>query len=396
MAVVGIIAEYNPFHNGHAYMLSEARKIGADGVIIAMSGNFTQRAEPAILCKRARAEMALRGGADLVLELPLPFALAGAETFANGGVRVLSALGVADTLFFGSECGDIALLTRTAEALRDTRVNTALYKTVQTGMPYAAARESAVRAVYGDATADVLRAPNNTLAVEYLRALYAQNSTLCPKTLLRAGTPHDSCAPSGNYASASFLRETVRAGESCINYMPGRAAEILEEAVKSGAAPADFQKLDIAILSFLRKCTPADFAVVPDVSEGIENRILSAARTACTLQEVFDSAKTKRYTHARLRRIVLCAFLGIQKEDVQNGVQYLRVLGFSERGKALLRAARKAAKLPIVMRASDVQTLSAAAQRQFSLECIATDIFNLTLPEIRPCGTDMTDNLIRI
>lgn len=396
MAVVGIIAEYNSFHNGHAYMLSEARKLGADGVVVVMSGNFTQRAEPALLCKRARAEMALRGGADLVLELPLPFALAGAATFASGGVETLSALGVVDTLCFGSECGDITLLSFAAEALRDARVDAALCKAMQTGLPYAAAQESAVRAVYGDKTADVLRAPNNTLAVEYLRALHAQSSTLCPQTLLRVGTPHDADAPSGKYASASFLRETVRAGERCADYMPDFAAEILEEAIQSGAAPADFRKLDIAILSFLRKCTPADFADVPDVSEGIENRILTAARTARTLWAVFDGAKTKRYTHARIRRIVLCAFLGVRREDAESGVQYLRVLGLTERGKALLRAARDTAKLPIVMRASDVQTLAIAAQRQFSLECTATDIFNLTLPEIRPCGTDMTDNLIRI
>lgn len=396
MAVVGIIAEYNPFHNGHAYMLSEARKLGADGVVVVMSGNFTQRAEPALLCKRARAETALRGGADLVLELPLPFALAGAATFASGGVEALSALGVVDTLFFGSECGDIALLARTAEALQDAQVNAALRQALQTGLPYAAAREAAVRAVYGEKAADVLCAPNNTLAVEYIRALQARNSTLCPKTLLRIGTPHDGDMPSGKYASASFLRETVRAGAHFADYMPDFAEEILEEAIKSGAAPADFQKLDIAVLSFLRKCTPADFVNVPDVREGIENRILTSARTARTLWAVFDGAKTKRYTHARIRRVVLSAFLGVRREDAECGVQYLRVLGLTERGKALLRAARNTAKLPIVMRACDVQMLSSAARRQFSLECTATDIFNLTLPEIRPCGTDMTDNLIRI
>ncbi len=396
MAVVGIIAEFNPFHNGHAYMLSEARKIGTDGVVIVMSGNFTQRAEPAILEKRLRAETALRGGADLVLELPIPFALAGAQGFASGGVETLSALGAVDTLFFGSECGELPLLTRAAKALRDTRVDTALCKAMQTGTSYAAARESAVRAVYGDSIADVLRAPNNTLAVEYIRALQAQNSVLRPQTLLRIGALHDADVSSEGFASASYLRKSLQTGAPCTAYMPDYAVRIFETAVQKGSAPADFQKLDMAVLAFLRKCVPADFADVPDVSEGIENRILSAARRARTLWAVFDGAKTKRYTHARIRRIVLSAFLGIRKADAQSGVQYLRVLGFSERGKALLHTARGTAKLPIVMRACDVQPLVSTAQRQFSLECTATDIFNLTLPEIRPCGTDMTDNVVRI
>lgn len=396
MSVVGMISEYNPFHNGHAYLLSKASDLGDGGVVVVMSGNFTQRALPAILEKRARTQAALRGGADLVLELPLPFAVSGAQAFARGGVETLSATGLVDTLVFGSECGDTALLSAAAQAVEDAAVEEKLLSDVQAGKPYAAAREEAVRAVCGDALADVLQMPNNILGVEYIRAIRRQNAAITPKTFARVGAAHDGDVPSGSFASASYLRERITEGADVSAYLPAASAEILNAALRAGTAPADFRKLDLAILSFLRKCTPADFREIPDAGEGIENRILAAVKTARTLWDVFDGAKTKRYTHARIRRIVLHAFLGIRRTYAENGVPYLRVLGFTEHGKDLLRAARDTARLPIVMRASDVQSLSPAAQAMFRLECTATDIFNLTLPEIRPCGTDMTDGIVQI
>lgn len=392
MTVAGIIAEYNPFHNGHFHHLCETAKHAPDGVVVVLGGNFTQRADAALLGKRARAEMALRGGADLVLELPVPFATAGAQRFAFGGVSVLEALGFVNVLSFGSEGGSIELLTQAADAVLQIEGSEAIRAELQSGKTFAAAREQAVRALCGDAVADVLRAPNNTLAVEYLRAMRALSSSMRAVTVLRQGAGHDSDLPSDHMACAGFLRTALRAGKDISVYLPPFSTAVLQQAVAQGAAPADFQKLDMAMLAFLRRSTPVDFAEVPDVSEGIENRILSAARRARNLTEVFDAAKTKRYTHARIRRVVLCAFLGIRNEHLVGGVPYLRVLGFSERGKTLLRTARKTAKLPIVMRASDVQSLSKSAQQIFALECTATDIFNLCLPEIGASGTEMTDN----
>lgn len=396
MAIAGVIAEFNPFHNGHRHLLSEARKIAPDGVVVVLGGNFTQRGEPALYDKHYRAAAALRGGADLVLELPIAFALASAPLFARGGVSVLSALGLADTLVFGSECGDFARLSTAADAVDDVRVQTELQSLLQKGLVFPATRAAAVRAVFGDEIADVLHNPNDILGVEYLRAVRACKASLRCVPVPRIGNAHHATAPCGEYASATLLREKIRAGEAVADFMPQNAFEILQTAIERWEAPSDYAKLDTAVLAFLRTATPAEFSDVPDVSEGIENRILSAAKTAKTLQEVFDIAKTKRYTHARIRRVVLCAFLGLKTDLQQNGVPYLRVLGFTEHGKSLLRAARETAKLPIVMRAADLGKCAPDAQKLFEAECKSTDIFNLTLPQIKPCGTEMTDNLVRI
>lgn len=394
MSVAGIIAELNPLHNGHAYLLSEAKKMASDGVIVVQSGNFTQRGEPAILEKHRRAETALLCGADLVLELPLAFSVAGAQTFARGGVSVLHASGLADTLVFGSECGKIEHLQTAADAVADPAVELAVREQMQTGVPFAFAREQAVRAVYGEEIASLLQTPNNILGVEYIRALRELQAKITPQTISRVGVPHDAAEVTGAYASGSALRKRIEAKEEITAFLPPPSAEILQAEIRKGFVPAQYAKLDIAVLAFLRKATAEDFSEVPDVTEGIENRILNAARISRTLTEVFDNAKTKRYSHARIRRIVLCAFLGVHRADTES-IPYLRVLGFSERGKALLRRARETAKLPIVMRASDTAYLSAAARRSFAIETTATDIYNLTLPEIRPSGTEMTENVVR-
>lgn len=395
MPIAGIIAEFNPLHNGHAYLLSEAKKIASDGVVVVMSGNFTQRGEPAILEKHARARAALLCGADLVLELPLAFSVSGAQTFARGGVSVLCGLGVADILVFGSECGDVRKLQSAAEAVADPAAEEIMRKHLQSGVTYAAAREAAVRMLYGEEIADLLQSPNNILSIEYLRALRSSGTKILPKTVSRVGALHDAKESKDGFASGSALREKIEKQECVDTFLPKPSADILRVEIEQRTAPAQYNRLDIAILAFLRKASAKDFQDVPDVSEGIENRILFAARTAHTLWETFDNAKTKRYTHARIRRIVLCAFLGVQRSDTE-AVPYLRVLGFTECGKSILRAARDRASLPIVMRASDVEFLSPHAQRQFCLECTATDIYNLTLPEIRSCGTEMTENIIRI
>lgn len=395
MAVAGIIAELNPFHNGHMHLLTEAKKT-ADFAVVVLGGNFTQRGEPALLPKRLRAEAALACGADLVLELPLPFSLASAQTFALGGVSVLSTLGVVDTLVFGSECGETARLQTAAEAVSDARTDAVLLDILGQGVPYAAAREAAVRTVFGAEVADILRNPNDILGVEYLRAAKQLHTHFSCVAVPRVGTAHDAPCENGAFCSATRLREKLRAGEDVSAFMPPASFRVLQKAIVTRKAPSDYQKLDTAVLAFLRTASPADFAGVPDVSEGMENRILSAAKSAQTLWEVFDRAKTKRYTHARIRRVTLGAFLGLQTSFVQSGVPYLRVLGFTQNGKTLLRRARETAKKPLVMRASDIQNLSPSAQKIFDLECKSTDIFNLTLPEIQPCGTEMTDNLVRI
>ena len=209
MSVAGIIAEFNPLHNGHAHLLSEAKKIASDGVVVVQSGNFTQRGTPAVLEKHRRAETALLCGADLVLELPLAFSVAGAQTFAYGGVSALDALGAVDTLLFGSECGKIEHLQTAADALFNLAVESAIHERMQAGAPFAAAREQAVRAVYGEEIASLLQTPNNILGIEYLRALRTLSSKITPQTVLRIGTPHDARETADGFASGQADRKSV-------------------------------------------------------------------------------------------------------------------------------------------------------------------------------------------
>lgn len=395
MSVIGIICEFNPFHNGHKYLIDFVKKDG-DTVVCVMSGNFVQRGESAIFDKRCRAKAALLSGADLVLELPVAFSVSGAQVFARGGVKLLNSLGVVDTLAFGSECGDLEKLISAAKALEDSRVQDEIYGSMQTGVTYAAARENAVRKIFGGKIADVLKCSNDILAVEYISALKLLRSKIKPCAVLRKGAMHDGGASDGDFASGSLLREKIMNKEDVSRFMPHEALSVIDEVLNNGFAPSDYGKLGTAILAFLRKATADDFKNTPDVSEGIENRIINAAQNASTLSEVFDNAKTKRYTHARIRRIVLSAFLGIKNSDVACSMPYIRILGFSNKGKELLHSIKQSASLPIVTRACDSSNLTDIGKKALKLESVVTDIYNLTLPKIRPCGTDMTDGPVII
>lgn len=390
MSVIGIICEFNPFHNGHKYLIDTVKKDG-DTVVCVMSGNFVQRGESAVADKRIRAKTALSCGADLVIELPVSFSVSGAQTFARGGVKLLDSLGCVDTIAFGSECGDTEKLKKAAKALTDSNVQNEIYSLMQTGITFAAARENAVREVFGDETADILKNPNDILAVEYISALNILKSKIKPYAVGRAGTSHDSTDTENEFASATLIRRMLKNSENTAKYMPQKAYEILQEAIKNGYAPADYNKLDTAVIAFLRKSSAEDFKGVPDVSEGIENRIIASSRTANTLSEVFYGAKTKRYTHARIRRIVLCAFLGIKQKHVAVGMPYIRILGFNSKGREILHSVAEESTLPMAVRPSDFSHFGDIAKKHFELECTATDIFNLTLPKTRPCGTEMTD-----
>ena len=246
--VIGIVCEFDPLHRGHARLLSHARALGADTVVCAMSGSFTQRGSFAALSKTARAEMAVRCGADLVLELPTPWAMSPAETFARGGVRLLALAG-ADTLLFGSECGDLPALRCLADCLDSPTFADHLTAAPESGLTFAARRQAAAASLLDNAAAALLQSPNNTLAVEYLRALRHTRSTMTPCTLRREGAGHDG-APEGDTASASFLRELLRQGrgEAACAYMPTPAADVLRRELAAGRI-ADGTLCERAILA---------------------------------------------------------------------------------------------------------------------------------------------------
>ena len=393
MRITGIIAEYDPFHNGHKAHIDSARTDGATHIAAVISGSFTQRGEPALMTKFDRAKMALANGVDLVLENPLPFAMASAERFAFGGVHILHALGCVDTLSFGSECGDINALCKLA-ALTDTADYTqALKNALSDGIPYAAARQRAAKECKANGLAAVLDAPNNTLGLEYIRAATKIGADFDFHTLKRVGAAHNATDITDNIASASQLRALIRNGqvEQAAALMPQGAADILHTAYADGRIAVNTDILEHALLAGLRLMTLADFAALPYISEGLENRLYQASRTAGNFDELLDTLKTRRYPAARLRRILWAALLGMPNEATFQAPPYIRVLAMNERGREILSAA--APTLPILTRAAQVPDLSSEGQALFSLECRATDLHALALKKPLSCGTDLTNKI---
>ncbi len=395
MLVAGIVSEYNPFHLGHAAHISQTRLAGATHVVAVMSGNFVQRGEPAVLSKWARARQALENGADLVIELPLPWALSGAERFAYGSVALLDALG-ADLLSFGSECGNAAELERAARALGSPALREALRSGLKDGSTFAKARQSAIHSLCDEKTALLLREPNNILGIEYIKALHKLGSKMTPFTIQRIGAAHDAPQAESGIASASMIRSLIQSGGDFAAHMPKAAADILKAEISSGRAPADILRIERAILAKLRTMSREEFGSLPDVSEGLENRIYAAVRKASTLEELYDSVKTKRYTHARIRRIILSAFLGLNSSLSDGVPPYLRVIGFNSRGLEILHSAKMTTKLPIITNSSDILSLDSKARNMIELEGRSADLFALCMPHAAPCGLDMTTGIISV
>lgn len=395
MLTCGIIAEYNPFHLGHLHHITTARQqTGATHIVVVMSGNFVQRGEPALCDKFARAEMAVRSGADLVVELPLPFAMASAQIFAAGGVSLLGSLG-ADLISFGSECGDKSAISRAAEAIDSDSVRASMAALLDEGLTFAAAREQAVARHFGELSA-LLTHPNDTLAIEYVRALRMSGSSITPHAVQRLGTAHDG-RPEGQIASASYIRAGLRAGNStATDYMPASAAEILRREAEAGCIVSDAKRAELLTLHALRGMTAEQIAALPDISEGLENRIYQAARSITEPSELIDCIKTKRYTHARLRRICLAALLGITADMTAEPPPYIRVLAMNDRGAEILAAAKEQSHLPIITRSRDALDLTGRAKKLFEAECRSTDLYGLLTDKIQPCDRDMVHGIIKI
>lgn len=403
MKVVGIVAEYNPFHNGHAYQIERLRdpdgEVRATHVVAVMSGHFVQRGEPAVLPKADRARLALLGGVDLVLELPAPWCLSSAEGFARGAVSLLHALSCVDAISFGSECGDLSRLQKAADLLDSPRGKELLQHHLGYGISYPEARQKAVRELGGDSTAALLSEPNNTLGIEYLRALRDLSSPIAPTTVRRLGPAHDAQLPLGTIASASHLRTLVRAGRlrDALPYLPAPVGKAVEQAVAAGRCPADPALLERAVLAHLRRLDRQALSRLPGVSEGLENRLYDAIRQASSLSDLLARLKTKRYPLTRLQRLVWCAFLGIGAEDAAGAPPYLRVLGATGRGFELLSRVKAAGgPVPLVSRASQLDALPGAGQRIWQLEAAAADLYALSLPVPLPCGTEHTAGMIKL
>ncbi len=394
--ISSVICEYNPFHNGHEYMLKKMRENGADYIVACMSGNFTQRGIPSIYDKYTRTRAALCGGVDLVVELPVTFSCAGAERFAYGGISVLNALGCIDEVVFGSECGNTDDIKRAAYAVEDKRVSAIIQRRLETGVTFAAARQSAVEEVYGKEISDILSGSNNILAVEYIKALNRTDSEITPLTLKRIGTEHDSDNTYKNYASAKYIRGVIEEGGNTDLYIPEYASEIFSSAKNKPPLGGRMSRLEGAILYSLRMADKKMLSELPEVGEGLENRIYSAVRNGKSLEEIIGGIKSKRYTRSRICRIIMYAFLGITKADMPDVPQYIKILGFNRRGREILKIMKKTALLPVVMRYSDICGLGSDKQDIFRLESRCDDVFSLSGQNTDVCGRNYTEKIVMV
>jgi len=395
MGCVGIVAEYNPFHSGHKYHIDKSKEAArADSVVCVMSGNFVQRGGAAIADKWTRAKMAVVSGVDLVVELPCYFAMNAAEIFAQGAIATLDALGVADSICFGSECGDIERLSDIAYLLNHEPDE--LTKTIQgklkDGEGYPSARASALAEICG-VDADIVNSPNNILAIEYLRSLERLGSAMKPYTIGRYKAEYHSVTPAGEIASATAMRKMIYAGDSIERYMPKSALDVWNMAVSTGIAPVIQESFDTAVISKIRAMSNDELQNVNHMGEGLHNRIYNAAMKHCGIESVVNESVTKRYTAARISRAVWSAYLGIESAGYPQLPSYIRVLAMNDKGKKLLAAARKKATLPIITKLADYDV---SGDRLMQLDIRSTDLYSMGYSnrEKRVGGLDYTTSPI--
>lgn len=396
MRVAGIIAEYNPFHNGHAYHLNRARELtNADYIMAVLSGPFTQRGEPSIADKWARTRMALSCGADLVLELPFTYAAQSAEWFARGGVSIFDKTGVVTDLCFGMESDSLEPLQAIAHtAAKENRAfKKSLRRSLKEGQSFPAARAEALSESLADAPeslGEMVKQPNNILAIEYLKSLLILKSQIKPVGIRREGTGYHDEEAAGAYASASFIRKEIREGhlDAVALYMPEAAYGILRECITEGRAPVFPDAYDAAVLSCLRRSTPDEIALWPDVSEGLENRLQRLAQETSSVDTLVDAASTRRYTYARIRRILAYGLIGLTRRKLDRykragGPGYLRVLGFNESAVPLIKAIRQNAVLPLVMSPAKAlkEIKPKSARSQLLLDIRAQNLYALGMPD---------------
>ena len=398
MKFAGIIAEYDPFHNGHAWQLAQARALGAQQVAVAMSCGLTQRGAPPLLPETVRTRAALRCGADFVFALPAPFACAGAEAFARAGTSLLAAAGC-DALIFGAETPDAALLMEAARVLASEEYRIALKAQLAAGArSFAAARQAAVEALCpGSDLAALLDQPNNNLAVEYCKAILELHLPLTPVPLPRQGANHGEALKSGQqFASASALRAlwAAQGVEALRPYVPAAVFPLYQEAAASGDY-TDFPAAGRCELALLRaQCSAGQgtpFAAVRGVSEGLEHRLAKGVRTCATLEELLDALTTVRYPRARMRRLAMDAALGYRADALPALPPYLHLLGAAR--KDLLRIFKDAA-LPISHSLMRLQEAGPTCASLVQAQCSASDFAAFCRANPRPMGEALRQKII--
>ena len=369
MKIVGILCEYNPLHLGHARQISLIRNNSVEetAVVCLMSGNFVQRGYPAVFDKMLRARAALEAGADLVLELPVQYALSSAEGFSAGAVSILGTF--CDEMSFGAEHPDAAALLATAKSLLSPDFPRHLRTHLDAGLSFPAARARALADMGADET--LVSSPNDILAVEYCKAILAQNCTMRPAPIFRGGSYHDVTADPEN-PSATALRALVEGGKDFRPYVP---TDIFE-----GAAVHTLKHGERAMLSKLRTMTDAEFEALPYGSEGLWRKLMYECRRQNSLEDILTAVKSKRYTRSRLDRMVMCAFLGLTEDDLSSPAPYCRVLGFTKRGQQVLHLAKDRTLIYNVGQRVD--------SPQWVIEQRCNDLYGLFAQALEPAGME--------
>ncbi len=395
MQVSAIISEFNPFHYGHKYLIDNIRSKGTTHIVAVMSGNFVQRGEPAIFSKWVRARMALLNGVDLVIEIPTPWSISTAEKFSYAGVQIADSLGCIDYLDFASECGEIEELYKISSALLSQEISPLILKYLSVGLTYAKAREGAIRDLLGEELSQIIKSPNNILGIEYLKSINKLNSNIIPRAIKRVGTAHDSNELIGSIDCASSIRKRIYDNDfEFLDFIPDNIKDIIINEINLCKAPASIKIAERTFLYKLRLMNLYEISNLPDISEGMENRIFNAIKKSTSIDDIYFNIKTKRYTLSRIRRIILSAILGIDSSYTQNDVPYIKVLGFNKNGKEILKHAKKRSKLKILTKRSDIDGMDIKAKNLYELECRCTDIYNLMLPKTGSMGEEMMSKIV--
>lgn len=400
MKILGLITEYNPFHNGHLYHLNKSKNItGATHTVAIMSGNFLQRGVPAITHKWNRAKMAVESGVDLVIELPTVYACSTAEIFAGGSINLLNDLGCIDCICFGSESGDLNLLVDIANVLSDSpkEFTQILKKHINLGVTFPVARSMAIIEYFNnvkkynktklESMNDIIKNPNNILGIEYLKAIRKIKSSIIPYTILRKSAHYHSKNISNNasIASATAIREQILNNNSLLGIdevIPETSLNILSHSINEGTCPIIDKDFEKAILSILRRSTPEEIKNIFDVVEGLENRILSCSTKTNSLPQLYDCIKSKRYTLTRIQRILIHALLNINKDNIinfnkNNGPQYARVLAFNNKGREILKILKSSSTIPIISNLKHYHPEDEIAKQMMEIDVRATNIYSL-------------------
>ena len=394
MKLAAIISEYNPFHNGHKYHIEKTRELGATHVVAVMSPNFVQRGECAIFDKFTRAEIAIKNGVDLVIELPSVYAISCAENFANGAIKIINSMGCVDFLSFGSESGELSLLHEISKLEETNEIRETLKENLQKGYSFPNAKTDAFEKVFSKEIGETLKKPNNLLAIEYLKAMRKNKSEYTAVTVKRKGAEHDCKEFNEEFASASYIRE-ILLQSSIISqkFVPCNAFNKYMEEICKKNAPISFKNAEKALIYKLRSMSPREFSEISDVNEGLENRIISAANNCEGLEDLLERIKNKRYTMARIKRILCCAFNDIRSEIQKKDPPYIRVLAFNEKGREILKKMTVTAALPFSTSLSKLSKENQQCEEFATVESRCTDNFWFCSSKIFKKGIDYTKKI---